>query len=103
VIVSQDAISPNGPYIRFLKEHDFRFILRVKESDHAHLFKQLDVAIKKKKAGELMVEDPTDPEKLHVFRWMNELSINASHQDVLVNLLEYWEVRGKEKKYSSSG
>ena len=101
VIVSQDAISPNGPYIRFLKEHDFRFILRVKESDHAHLFKQLDVAIKKKKAGELMVEDPTDPEKLHVFRWMNELSINASHPDVRVNLLEYWEVRGKEKKYFS--
>ena len=39
VIVCQDAISPNGPYIRFLKEHNCRFILSVKESDHAYLFK----------------------------------------------------------------
>jgi hypothetical protein len=101
VIVCQDAISPNGPYIRFLMQHDFRFILRVKESDHAHLFNQMDKAIKKCKAKDITLQDPTDPEKLHVFRWVNGVSINASHKDVEVNLLEYWEVRGEEKKYFS--
>jgi len=101
IIVCQDAISPNGPYIRFLMEHDFRFILRVKESDHAHLFKQLDKAIRKGKAEDITLQDPTDPEKLHVLRWVNGVSINASHKDVRVNLLEYWEVRGEEKKYFS--
>jgi hypothetical protein len=101
IIVCQDGISPNGPYIRFLMDHDFRFILRVKESDHAYLFKQLDRAIGKGEAKELVIEDPTDPEKLHVFRWVNGVSINASHKDVRVNLLEYWEVRGKQKKYFS--
>lgn len=101
VIVGHDAISPNGPYIRFLKEYDCRFILSVKESDHAYLFKQFDEAIERGEAGNLVLDDPKDPEKLHGFRWMNQLPINASHKDVRVNLLEYWEIRGEKKKYFS--
>jgi hypothetical protein len=101
VIVTQDAISPNGPYIRFLKEHNCRFILSVKESDHAYLFKQFDTAMERGEGMELILEDQKDPEKLHGFRWMNGLSINASHKDVVVNMLEYWELRGNEKKYFS--
>jgi hypothetical protein len=101
VIVCHDAISPNGPHIRFLKEHNCRFILSVKESDHAYLFKQLDEAVKSGKANELAIEDTKDPEKVHGFRWVNGLSINASHKDVRVNLLEYWELRGDGGKYFS--
>jgi hypothetical protein len=101
VIVCQDAISPNGPYIRYLKEHNCRFILSVKESDHAHLFKQLDLAIDRAEANDLALLDPEDPEKTHGFRWVNGLSINASHKDVRVNLLEYWELRGEKKLYFS--
>jgi len=33
-----------------------------------------------------------------VVRWLNELPINASHQDFLVNLLEYLEVNGEVTK-----
>lgn len=98
VVVTQDAISPNGPYIRFLKEMDCRFILTVKETDHAHLFSRFAAAIKKGQAGELILDDPKDPEKLHYFRWVNQLPINASHEDVLVNLLEYLEVNGQVTK-----
>jgi hypothetical protein len=101
VIVCHDAISPNGPYIRFLKNHDCRFILSVKESDHAYLFKQLDVAIESAEAKDLLLKDTKDPQKLHGFRWVNGLSINASHKDVRVNLLEYWQLRGEDPKYFS--
>jgi hypothetical protein len=101
VIVCQDAISPNGPYIRFLQEHNCRLILSVKETDHAHLFKQFGVAIENGDARDLDLKDPEDPEKVHVFRWVNGLSINASHRDVQVNLLEYWELRGDREKYFS--
>jgi hypothetical protein len=94
VVVTQDAISPNGPYIRFLQEMECRFILNVKETDHAHLFSRFDATIKKGQAGELIVDDPEDPGKVHYFRWTNQLPINASHQDVLINLLEYLEVSG---------
>ncbi len=98
LVVTQDAISPNGPYIRFLKELDYRFILNVKEADHAHLFARFEDAIEQCQVGELIIDDAKDPERVHYFRWVNELPINASHQDVLVNLLEYLEVNGKVTK-----
>lgn len=94
IVVTQDAISPNGPYIRFLKELGYHFILTVKESDHAYLFARLDDAIKKRQTQELTLDDPADPKKFHFFRWANGLPINASHRDVLVNVLEYWQVSG---------
>lgn len=98
VVVTQDAISPNGPYIRFLNELGYHFILTVKQADHPHLFAQFDDAIKKEQVQELTLDDPVDPKKFHFFRWANGLPINASHPDVLVNVLEYWQVTGEVTK-----
>lgn len=95
IIVIQDAISPNGPYIRFLNELGYHFILTVKEADHSHLFAQFDRAVENKEARELKLQDHKDPKKFHFFRWMNGLSVNASHTDVAVNVLEYWQVSGE--------
>ncbi len=101
IVVTQDAISPNGPYIRFLKEMNCRFILNVKETDHAHLFSRFDQAVENGSAGEFMFEDSDVEGRVHFFRWANGLPINASHPDVLVNLLEYFEVTGdKMKRFS---
>lgn len=101
IIVTQDSISPNGPYIQFLKEHDFRFILCVKQTDHAFLFKALDKAVRKGEAKGLVIDDQNDPEKFHIFRWAHALPLNASHQDILVNVLEYWQLKGREYTYFS--
>ena len=90
IVVIQDAISPNGPYIRFLKELGYHFILTVKEDDHQHLFAKFKKAVKGKDA--LEVQDQKDPDKSHFFRWANKLPINASHPDVAVNVLEYWQL-----------
>jgi hypothetical protein len=98
IVVTQDAISPNGPYIRFLGEMNCRFILNVKETDHVHLFSRFDEAIKKGEVAELILNEPEKEDSFHYFRWANGLPINASHQDVLVNLLEYYEVNGNEAK-----
>ena len=98
IVVTQDAISPNGPYIRFLTDIGYRFILTVKEADHGHLFARFDKAIESKEAKERIIDDPKDAKKFHFFRWQNGLPINASHPDVLVNILEYWEVKGETSK-----
>ena len=95
MVVTQDAISPNGPYIRFLKEMRCHFILNVKETDHAHLFSRFDDALEREHTEDLLFEDPKHPDTVHYFRWVNGLPINASHQDVQVNLLEYWEATPK--------
>ena len=83
IVVTQDGISPNGPYIRFLK-------------DHSHLFAHFDEALKQ--AEPLIIEDPKVPDRFHYFHWVNGLSINGSHRDVLVNVLEYYEVTGEARK-----
>ena len=51
----------------------------------------------KGEVGELILEDPQNRERFHYFHWANGVPINASHKDVLVNLLEYWQVTGDEK------
>jgi len=85
IVVTQDAISPNGPYVMFLKGLGYHFILTVKEADHTHLFAHLDDAIKKEQVQELTLDDPVDPKKFHFFRWVNGLPINGSHKDLLIN------------------
>lgn len=98
LVVTQDAIAPNGPYIQFLGQMDCRFIINVKEADHAHLFAQFDHAVKKGAAGEFILDDPKIPNRFHYFRWANGLPINASHPDILVNILEYYEMTGETSK-----
>jgi hypothetical protein len=95
IVVTQDGISPNGPYVRFLKALDCHFILTVKETNHARLFAQFAAAVEAKQARELFVQDPKDQGKFHSFRWVNGLALNASHKDLLVNVLEYWQVTGE--------
>jgi hypothetical protein len=98
IVVTQDAISPNGPYIRFLEESGYHFILTVKEADHVHLFARFDEAVKKGVAQDLIIDDPENREHFHYFHWVNGLPINASHPDLLVNILEYYEVKGDTRK-----
>ncbi len=98
VVVTQDAISPNGPYIGFLKDHGYHFILTVKESDHTYLFAHFDEGIKQADSEPLIIEDPRVPDRFHYFHWLNGLPINGSHRDVLVNVLEYYEVTGEARK-----
>ncbi len=96
IVVCQDGISPNGPYIRFLKDLGYHFILNVKEADHTFLFAHFDAAVENKQAQEMFLDDPKDQSVVHYFRWMNGLPINKSHKDLQVNVLEYWEIRGEK-------
>lgn len=48
VIVTEDALSSNGPHIRDLQRHNLRFILGAKPGDHVFLFEQLNLAIAEK-------------------------------------------------------
>jgi hypothetical protein len=91
LIVTEDALSPNAPHIQTLKRFDCRFVLGVKPSDHAFLFQKADEAIAQGRALEFDHEDPDDPDTLHYFRCVNDLPLNQSHQDLRVNLIEYWE------------
>ena len=93
LIVIEDALSANAPHIKELKRHDLHYILRIKPGDHKFLFKHVKDAHENGKTTEWKCEEGGI---IHRFRWINQVPLNESNQDVLVNFLEYWQV-GKKK------
>jgi hypothetical protein len=90
VIVVEDALSANAPHIRELRTHHMHFILGVKPGDHEFLFHQVDAAAK---TGTLTEQCVEIDDVTHRFRCLNEVALNQSNQDVVVNFLEYWEIQ----------
>jgi hypothetical protein len=90
IIVIEDALSPNAPHIRDLREYHAHFILGVKEGDHKHLFEQFRQRVEADQVGGVYEEDANGANRIWTF--VNGVSINESNQEVLVNLLVYDEV-----------
>ena len=99
VIIVEDGLGSNAPHIRDLQEHRCHFILGLKEGDHAYLSACLDKAAAMGETIEFDIPDPKNPKVRHFFRFVNALPLNESNQDILVNTLEYWEVREGASKY----
>jgi hypothetical protein len=91
VIVVEDALSANAPHLKDLAETRARYIIGVKPGDHTFLFEHLRGL---DEAGRMQVLTLVDPATniLHHFRFCNSVPLNESNPDVLVNVLEYWEV-----------
>ncbi len=98
IIITEDALSPNAPHITDLKEQNMRCILGVKEGDHKFLFSQVT---KEKLAGTTTTFEIEDDGVIHRFHFINEVPLNESNQDLLVNFMEYWEITDKKTQYFS--
>ena len=100
VIVTEDSLSSNAPHIETLHAHDMRYILGVKEGDHAFLFAQVAEA---EQAGRVTYYDREDrhQERHHRFRFVCGMPLNESHPSLRVNCIECWEtVKGKVQHFS---
>jgi hypothetical protein len=99
-IVTEDSLSSNAPHIETLHAQGLHYILGVKEGDHASLFKQVQAAAH---AGRVTDYERHDRATgvVHRFRFVNDVSLNASRADVRVNVIAYWEM-GKDKVQSFS-
>jgi len=93
LIVTEDSLSPNAPHIRTLKGHDLRYILRVKEGDHVFLFEKVAEA---HRAGRTTEVEYHGVGVKHRFRFLNQVPLNKSNQDLLVNFFEYWRIEDGE-------
>src|SRR4051794_4625721 len=101
VIVVEDALGANAPHLRDLREAGVHYIIGVKPGDHGFLFghlRRLD------EAGQMQVLTLHDPATgiLHHFRSCDGAPLNESNPDMLVNVLEYWEIHpdGKIQHFS---
>ena len=91
--ITEDALSPNAPHIRELNKHGYHYILGVKEGDHEYLFEQVALARQEERTTEF---EHREGDIVHRYSFVNQMPLNKSNPDILVNFLEYWEV-GKDK------
>lgn len=97
--VVEDSLSANGPHIKLLKELNIGYIISVKPEGHDALFAEVKKRIFKGKCEEFEVLG--GDKILRGYRWINGIHLNKSHPDLLVNFLDYWEIRdGKEFNFS---
>ena len=89
-IVIEDGLSANAPHLRELHKHNMHFILGVKPGDHELLFQQVEDA---SCLGNVTEHSVKIAHVTHRFRFLNQVALNKSNQDVLVNVLEYWEIQ----------
>jgi len=92
LIVTEDGISSNAPHIKEAQKHNLHYILGVKEGDHSFLFNQVKMARDAGQSTEFEIVDKEKKEKVHRFSFLNQVPLNESNQDVLVNFIEYWDV-----------
>jgi hypothetical protein len=91
LIITGDSLFSNGPFIKRLKEQKQRFILVAKETNHKTLFEEFRALPKK-------THEIREGKINHRFQWLNQVPLNDSHTDCLVNVLEYWEENESGKK-----
>jgi hypothetical protein len=94
-IVTEDSLSSNAPHIETLQDHELHYILGIKEGDHAFLFQQVQAA---EEARHVTYYERHNRAAglVHRFRFVNDVPLNASHTDVRVHFIEYWEI-GQDK------
>jgi hypothetical protein len=99
-IVTEDSLSSNAPHIETLHAHGLRYILGVKDGDHAFLFEQVQAA---DHAGRVTFYERHDRAAgvVHRFRFVNDMPLNASHPDVRINFIEYWEIGATKVQHFS--
>jgi hypothetical protein len=98
MIITEDALSANAPHIRDLQDNNFRYILSVKPGDHEFLYSQIDAASRRGEVGELEIQDEKNPKITHEFRFINQVPLNQSNQDILVNFIAYKEISPQKTK-----
>jgi hypothetical protein len=101
LIITEDALSSNAPHIREAQKYNLHYILGVKEGDHSFLFEQVNMARKAGQSTEFEIVDEQNPQMIHRFSFINQIPLNASNQDLLINFIEYWEVTPNGIKHFS--
>ncbi len=92
IIIVEDGLASNAPHIRLLKRLNMRFLLGAKPDDHEYLFEQVSQAETAGRVTTLRWTDDTRKEEVQCeIRFVNQLPLNKSNLDLLVNFLQYTE------------
>jgi len=101
LIITEDALNSNAPHIREAEKYNLHYILGVKNGDHSFLFNQVEEAQKRDETTQFEFVDNDHSKMVHRFLFLNQVPLNESNQDLLVNFLEYWQITPTETKHFS--
>lgn len=109
-IITEDALGANAPHIKDLKKYNCRFIIGIKEDGNKFLFNQInELSSKQDKVTEIVYEEKItkagrgktlrDVVTIYKIRFTNQVPLNQSNKNILVNFIECWETKpnGKQK------
>jgi len=99
LIVLKDSLSANAPHLRMLKELQMSYIIVVKETDHAYLKMEVE---KHRNDGRGKSIEIRDGKTIRQYFYLNKVPINQSNPDLLVNYLEYHELKEGKTTYHCS-
>lgn len=99
LIVVEDALACNGPHVKLLREHSMDFVIGCKSKSSVALFAAFDKRRARCDGGIVEFEEVDDAGVVRGCRFGNTLPINDSHPDVMVNLMEFWEVNTRKEKH----
>ena len=96
-ILIEDGLSSTAPHIRIINEYGLSYILGAKPGDHEFLFSKLAES-----RETIYHEISTEDGHYHQFRFLNDVPLNKSNQDLKVNVIEYrhTDPKGKERTFS---
>ena len=100
-LITEDALAANGPHLEALASHRMDFMIGVKPGNSLAFATEI---IRRQSAGELVQWQSAVAEDGSVsgYRFTHEVPINATHDDLLVNYLEWWEIdkHGRQKVFT---
>ncbi len=99
IIVLEDSLAANAPHLRMLQELQMSYIIVVKETDHTYLKNEVDTQMN---GGRGKTIELHEGETTRQYRYLNQVPLNQSNPNFLVNYLEYHELKeGKTTYYCS--
>lgn len=101
LVLNFDDLYSDGPTIKLVRSYGYSFIMVAKDTSHASLYESVDELDKADKVVRYHYTDEKGYQ--HWFRFVNDVSVNKSHKETMVNYLEYVEVDPKGKSTSIPG
>jgi len=96
IIIAADGLYAKGPLLKLLNELKLDYILVAREGDHTYLFNEY---AKRHAAGKTEPYRQTEQNVKWDFCWANDLSLNATHPEIKVNLLKFSQTKQGETKH----
>ncbi|MCF1459690.1 MAG: hypothetical protein LPH21_19730 [Shewanella sp.] len=101
LVLNVDDLYSKGPTITLIQSYGYHYIAVAKDSDHKALFETVDELDKHDKVTRYEFTD--EKGHRHWFRYVNNVGLNKTYDDLMVNFMEYVEYDEKGKKcYSNS-